>query len=145
MSRFLVQSLPFLAAVVTASLFCLTPSLSVAGMPSPLLDDVSTVLRFRDEPVQRLQVMSFFLTALLLSAVAVKWLWNGLQQEFTKLPRLTFGKSLLMTIAWGILFCIVLVMISGARELMTPGAWEKTGATYELVDRQQPDSEDHAP
>ena len=27
---------------------------------------------------------------------------------------------------------VVLAMISGARELMTPGAWEKHGATYRL-------------
>jgi hypothetical protein len=33
---------------------------------------------------------------------------------------------------WGILFILVLTMISGARELMTPGAWEKQGFTYRL-------------
>ena len=27
---------------------------------------------------------------------------------------------------------IVLTMISGARELMTPGAWERNGVTYRL-------------
>jgi hypothetical protein len=26
----------------------------------------------------------------------------------------------------------VLLMISGTRELMTPGAWEKRGTTYQL-------------
>jgi hypothetical protein len=31
------------------------------------------------------------------------------------------------------LFLLVLTMISGARELMTPGAWEKKGFTYQLV------------
>src|SRR5262249_35186152 len=33
---------------------------------------------------------------------------------------------------WGLLFVLVLTMISGARELMTPGAWEKQGLTYRL-------------
>jgi hypothetical protein len=33
----------------------------------------------------------------------------------------------------GLLFVLVLTMISGARELMTPGAWEKRGLTYRLV------------
>jgi hypothetical protein len=33
---------------------------------------------------------------------------------------------------WGLLFVLVLTMISGARELMTPGAWEKQGLTYHL-------------
>ena len=31
-----------------------------------------------------------------------------------------------------LLFVIVLTMISGARELLTPGAWEQNGGTYEL-------------
>jgi hypothetical protein len=35
---------------------------------------------------------------------------------------------------WGLLFLLILTMISGARELMTPGAWEKHGSTYELKD-----------
>jgi hypothetical protein len=33
---------------------------------------------------------------------------------------------------WGFLAIIVLAMISGARELMTPGAWRKQGYTYKL-------------
>ena len=35
-------------------------------------------------------------------------------------------------VLWGLLFMLVLTMISGARELLTPGAWEKKGATYQL-------------
>src|SRR5262245_44535701 len=31
------------------------------------------------------------------------------------------------------LFVLVLTMISGARELMTPGAWKKEGLTYKLA------------
>jgi hypothetical protein len=27
-------------------------------------------------------------------------LWNGLRQEFPELPRMSFGKSLLITAAW---------------------------------------------
>lgn len=34
---------------------------------------------------------------------------------------------------WGLLFVVVLTMISGARELLTPGAWEKVGVTYRLA------------
>jgi hypothetical protein len=117
-----------------AAMCGLVPSVSLAGMPIPLPDDIGTVLRLREDPAQRLQVVSFFLGGLLLSALAVKWLWNSLQREFSKLPKISYGKSLVITIAWGLLFCIVLVMISGARELMTPGAWKKTGATYQLND-----------
>src|SRR5262249_15945744 len=35
-------------------------------------------------------------------------------------------------VLWGLLFVVVLTMISGARELMTPGAWRKQGFTYKL-------------
>ena len=35
---------------------------------------------------------------------------------------------------WGLLFLLVLTMISGARELMTPGAWKKEGLTYTLAE-----------
>jgi len=101
-------------------------------MPSALPDDIATTLTLGYEPALRIQVISFFLIGLLLAALAVKWLWNGLRREFTKLPKISYGNSLLVTVAWGVLFCIVLVMISGARELMTPGAWKKTGALYQL-------------
>ena len=40
-------------------------------------------------------------------------------------------------VLWGLMFVIVLTMISGARELMTPGAWKKDGLTYQLNDRDQ--------
>ena len=39
-------------------------------------------------------------------------------------------------VVWGSLFVLVLTMISGARELMTPGAWKKDGITYVLEDEQ---------
>ena len=44
------------------------------------------------------------------------------------------GKALGVVFLWGLLFVLVLTMISGARELMTPGAWEKKGLTYRLTD-----------
>jgi hypothetical protein len=39
-----------------------------------------------------------------------------------------------LVILWGLLFVVVLTMISGARELMTPGAWRKQGWTYRLTE-----------
>jgi hypothetical protein len=56
-----------------------------------------------------------------------------MQRDFPKLPRLTFFKALGVVLLWGLLFVIVLTMISGARELMTPGAWVKQGFTYKLA------------
>ncbi len=99
----------------------------LAGMPTPMwvLTEVGKA---------RLSSISFFLMGLLLSALVVGWLWNWLQADFPKLPRLTYGKSLAMVTLWGLCFILVLTMISGARELLTPGAWKVNGATYILAD-----------
>jgi hypothetical protein len=96
---------------------------ALAGMPSLTLTDLAGA---------RLEVISFFLLAFLLSAAAVMGLWNYLRRDFPRLPRLTYRRSLVLTGLWGLLFILVLTMISGARELMTPGAWEKNGLTYRL-------------
>ena len=95
-----------------------------AGMPVLLLSDLARM---------RLQVISFFLLVLLLSAKVVQRIWNALRNDFPKLPLLTYGKSLGLVTLWGLLFLLVLTMISGARELMTPGAWKKQGITYALA------------
>jgi hypothetical protein len=41
-----------------------------------------------------------------------------------------------------VLFVLVLTMISGARELMTPGAWEPNGATHRLANKAAPAEDD---
>jgi hypothetical protein len=118
--------------LLAGSLLCLAPAPALAGMPAPLPTDPDQVLRL-NEPVRfRLQAISFFLAGLLLCALAVRLLWNYLASDFPRLPRLSFGKALAGVLLWGLLFVVVLTMISGARELMTPGAWEKQGFTYKL-------------
>lgn len=95
-----------------------------AGMPSPpVLTDVAKL---------RVQTISFFLLVFVLCAAAIQRLWNALRPTFPRLPRLSFPKALGLVALWGLLFIVVLTMISGARELMTPGAWERDGATYRL-------------
>ena len=94
-----------------------------AGMPMVMLTDIAKA---------RMDTISFFMALLLLCALFVKLLWNYLAKDFPRLPRLTYRKALAAVILWGLVFLIVLTMISGARELMTPGAWEKQGATYRL-------------
>jgi hypothetical protein len=69
---------------------------------------------------------------MLVSAGLVCWIWNALRTDFPRLPRLSYFKGLGLVFLWGLLFLLVLTMISGARELMTPGAWEKKGLLYEL-------------
>jgi hypothetical protein len=97
-----------------------------AGMPSMrfVLTEVAEM---------RLQTMSFFLAAYFASAFGIKLLWNCIASDFTVLPQLSYGRALALTTLWALLFVVVLTMISGARELMTPGAWEKDGVTLKVV------------
>jgi hypothetical protein len=110
-------------AIALVLLVCV-PSLAHAGMPSITLTDIARM---------RVRTISFFLAGLLLSAWCVQLLWNYLRRDFSSLPRLNYGKALSVVALWGLLFVLVLTMISGARELMTPGAWEKQGLTYRLA------------
>ncbi len=110
-----------LIAVVLHSLSATKPV--QGGMPTVSLTDLTRL---------RLDTLSFFLMGVLLSAIVVRWLWNGLRQSFEWLPLLTLRQSLAVVVLWGMLFVIVLTMISGARELMTPDAWQRQGQLYVL-------------
>jgi hypothetical protein len=103
----------------------IVPSMAFAGMPSYNLSDLGRV---------RLGTLSFFLLLLLLCAWGVKGLWNLLRRDFAWMPYLDYRRSLGLMALWGLLFLLVLTMISGAREIMTPGAWVKRGVTYALAD-----------
>jgi hypothetical protein len=104
-----------------------------AGMPSFTLADVRRSLSLSNLTRMRLEVISFFLLSILLCAGIIQLIWNSLRRDFPILPRLSYGKALGVVTLWGLLFVLVLTMISGARELMTPGAWEKRGLTYQLA------------
>lgn len=95
----------------------------LAGMPTVSLSDFAR---------PRLDAISFFLLGLLVSAGVVMLVWNSLRKDFAWLPCLSYGKACGIVVLWGLLFVVVLTMISGARELMTPGAWEKQGSTYKV-------------
>jgi hypothetical protein len=99
-----------------------------AGMPSLRLTDVARM---------RVESMSFFLMLVLVSAAVIMALWNWLRRDFVRLPRLTYLRSLGVVTLWGLLFILVLTMISGARELLTPGAWEPKGVTYRLTETER--------
>jgi hypothetical protein len=114
-------------AISLAVALLAVPSAAQAGMPR-----ASVLLT---EPArQRVEVISFFLVVLLVSAVVIRWLWNGLAKDFPRLPRLSYRRALGVVVLWGAVFVLVLEMISGARELMTPGAWKPNGVTYKLAD-----------
>jgi hypothetical protein len=95
-----------------------------AGMPSIVLSDLARM---------RIQTISFFLLGFLASSWVVQRIWNSLRADFPRLPRLGYGKAVGVVTLWGLLFVLILTMISGARELMTPGAWRKVGLTYKLA------------
>lgn len=97
-----------------------------AGMPNITLSDTASL---------RLSGISFFVALLLLTAWGFKYLWNYLRRDFQRMPYLTYRMSLAAVLLLGLLFNIVLLMIAGTRELMTPGAWEKSGVSYKLRDR----------
>jgi len=107
-------------------------SLFLAGMRVVVLTDLA---RFR------LHTISLFIVVLLVCAALVQLLWNHLRADFARLPRLTYGKAIGFVVLWGLLFVIVLAMISGARELMTPAAWEKqSNGGYKLTQSEPPAS-----
>lgn len=121
-------------AILIATIYLVGAPAAFAGMAAPLPIDSERTLRLNDPPLARLQALSFFLLALLLCAAAVWGLWHYLRRDFPALPRLSFGKSVAAVVLWGLLAVIVLTMISGARELMTPGAWQRQGLTYRLAE-----------
>lgn len=118
------------AILIVVLLIACSPATVQAGMPSFTLTDMARM---------RVQTISFFLAALLVSSWFVQLFWNALRRDFISLPCLSYGKALSAVILWGFLFVLVLTMISGARELMTPGAWEKQGATYRLSEQPAPE------
>lgn len=93
-----------------------------------------TVFVLSDIAGARLEVISFFAVGYLVLAWAVKKLWNVLTKTFVSLPELTYRAALALMLVSGLLMYVILTMISGARELMTPGAWERQGIGYQLRD-----------
>jgi hypothetical protein len=114
----------FVCLQMAAGIVLFLPAAVQAGMPSVSISDWAAL---------RIETLSFFLIMLLLSAAVVRWLWNILAVDFPKFPRLTYGKSLAGVILIGLILSVVLTMIAGSRELLTPGAWEKQGRLYKVV------------
>src|SRR5205823_8747565 len=56
-----------------------------------------TVYDLNDVVRLRLEDISFFLVLLALCTLGVRFVWNVLQRDFPKIPRLTFGRELCLT------------------------------------------------
>lgn len=101
-------------------------------MPSLISEEMEEVTHLTRWALDRLDTISFFLVVFLITAIGVQKIVNGLSRSVHWLPHLSYFSSLAVVFLWSLTFVIVLTMISGARELMTPGAWRKDGYTYSL-------------
>ena len=144
-SRFrLLLALMLVAAIV------LLPTTAFAGMASLLPSDWTAErgpVETEGVPASyrwQVQTLSFFLMTFLIGTKAVQSIWNAARRDFTFLPQISYARALSLTLLWGTLFVVVLAMISGARELMTPGAWRKQGWTYQLDEPRSATPKDEA-
>ncbi len=128
-------------ALLVGLLYFSYSDIASAGMASATLADVERELSPSNLTRMRLEALSFFGFCLLIFTAVLQQIWNGLRRDFPILPRLSYAKALGLITLWGLLFMVVLTMISGARELMTPGAWEKKGWTSQLILDQPTDVE----
>ena len=96
-----------------------------------------TVYGLRDIYRLRLEEISFFLVLLLVCAFLVRLLWNHAFKGMPAVPRLGFLQSLSASILFGLLTLLILTMISGIREVLTPEAWRRQGTSYRLNDPSQ--------
>jgi hypothetical protein len=113
---------------MTRNVFKITLILWLAGVGDAFAG--MTVITLTDMARSRLDALSFFLALYFLIALLVKLAWNQLATAFSTMPRLSYRRALALVFVTGLIFYVVLTMISGARELLTPGAWEKQGMGY---------------
>ena len=96
-----------------------------------------TVYGLRDIYRLRLEEISFFIVLLLVCALILKLLWNYAFKGFNLVPRLKYLQALCAALLFGLVTLLILTMISGIREVLTPGAWRKQGTSYRLNDPSQ--------
>ncbi|MEO7676095.1 MAG: hypothetical protein ABIV39_04945 [Verrucomicrobiota bacterium] len=96
-----------------------------------------TVYGLRDIYRLRLEEISFFIVLFLTCAFLFKLLWNYAIKGFSFLPRLKYLQALCLSVLFGLLTLLILTMISGIREVLTPGAWRHQGTSYRLNDPAQ--------
>ncbi|MCB1227699.1 MAG: hypothetical protein KDK99_17915 [Verrucomicrobiales bacterium] len=101
-----------------------TPGSALAGMTSYSLTEVASF---------RLETISFFVVAFLLCALGVRWAWNVLARDVSWMPLLKYRHALALLVVSGLFVNVALTLIAGARELLTPGAWVRTGTTHHLA------------
>lgn len=104
----------------------------IAGMPALLPWD-SEPSPLVSEPFSRqVQLLIGSVIVLLIGAAIVKGLWNSLVKDFESLPRMSYLRSIGMTILWGLAMVVALILIDGTRHTLSPSAWVRNGFTYRL-------------
>ncbi len=96
-----------------------------------------TVYGLRDIVRLRLEEISFFIVLLLACSFILKFLWNTAFKGFESVPRLKYFQALGGSLLFGLVMLLILTMISGIREVLTPEAWRKQGTSYRLNDPSQ--------
>lgn len=114
----------FRAVILQGSFVCILLLGAATARAGMTVYDLTDVARLRLEDI------SFFGFLLLIATLGIRWLWNFLAKDFSRLPRLSFLKALSLTALLSLFMLLILVMISGARELLTPGAWYRQGSHY---------------
>jgi len=96
-----------------------------------------TVYGLRDAYRLRFEDISFFILLLVLCAFGLQLLWNYAAKGFSFLPRLKFLQAGALALLLGLVMLVILTMISGIREVLTPEAWRRQGTSYRLNDPAQ--------
>jgi hypothetical protein len=76
-----------------------------------------------DTAIFRVNMISFFLACILLCSFFIKDLWNYLKNDFSFLPFLSFRKSLVISLLFGLIFLMFFILSSGTSSLLTAETW----------------------
>ena len=69
---------------------------------------------------------------LVISTLVIKGLWNTVARDINFLPILKFKHALALSCLIGLGTLLILTMIAGIREILTPEAWKRQGSSYQL-------------
>lgn len=104
-------------------LLVLAPQAAFAGMTVYGLNDVYRI---------RMEEVSFFILVFLVASALSKALWNTIAKDFPALPRLKWRHAAALSLTLGLGMLLILTMISGIREVLTPDAWRRQGSGYKM-------------
>ena len=118
---------PFVSGIALV-IFLLITSIAEAGMPAVTLSEFGA---------NRLIGISTALFVLIIVVATLLMVcWNKLVEGSTW-PKLSHPKAIGVAFLAGLFSFLVLVMIAGSRELLTPKAWQPNGILYKIAPQEQ--------